>query len=101
MRSKRLLTALVFGVGLIIALLWLLNGSSTGLPAARAADLHVCPTGCAYSSVQAAVDAASAGDVIKVATGTYTDVSTRAGVTQVVYIDKGVTIRGGYTTAFD
>jgi len=55
------------------------------------------------------VDAASTGDVIKIATGTYTDVHGRlvpAGygypppsgiITQVVYITKTVTIRGGYT----
>ena len=33
-----------------------------------ATELHVCPSGCPYASVQAAVDAASTGDVIKVAT---------------------------------
>jgi uncharacterized repeat protein (TIGR01451 family) len=66
-----------------------------------------------YATVQAAVDAADdPGDVIKVATGVYTGVSARpapagyveapAGglVTQVVYITKTVTVRGGYTTAF-
>ena len=100
MKSNRLLITLVLGVGLTVALLWLLSGPGTGLPAVHAADLHVCPSGCAYSSIQAAVDAASDGDVIKVATGTYTGVSARAGVTQVVYINKSVTIRGGYTTAF-
>ena len=100
MKGKRLLTTLVLGVGLTMALLWLLSGPGTGLPAVRAADLHVCPSGCAYSSIQAAVDAASGGDVIKVATGTYTGVSARAGVTQVVYISKSITIQGGYTTAF-
>jgi parallel beta-helix repeat protein len=36
--------------------------------------------------------------VIKVAAGTYTGVSARAGVTQTVYISKTVTIQGGYTT---
>jgi PKD repeat protein len=45
------------------------------------------------------VDAANSGDVIKVASGTYTGVHARAGVTQVVYVSKTVTIRGGYTTA--
>jgi hypothetical protein len=100
MKSKRLLTTLVLGVGLTMALLWLLSGPGTRLPAVRAADLHVCPSGCAYSSIQAAVDDASDGDVIKVATGTYTGVSARAGVTQVVYINKSVTIRGGYTITF-
>jgi hypothetical protein len=58
--------------------------------------------------VQAAVDAADEpSDVIKVANGTYTDVSVRPRVditttgvaTQVVYISKTVTIRGGYTAA--
>jgi len=44
------------------------------------------------------VDAANDGDVIKVATGVYTGISTRAGVTQVVYISKTVTVQGGYTT---
>jgi len=61
-------------------------------------ELHVCSSGCAYTSVQAAVDAASDGDVIKVASGTYTGVSAREGVIQMAYIDKTITLRGGYTT---
>ncbi|HNT76230.1 MAG TPA: BMP family ABC transporter substrate-binding protein, partial [Anaerolineae bacterium] len=60
---------------------------------------YVCLSGCPYASVQAAVDDAGEGDLIKVAAGTYTGVSARAGVTQMVYLDKGVTIQGGYTTA--
>ncbi len=51
-------------------------------------------------TVQYAVDAASDGDVIKVAQGTYTDIHARAGITQVVYISKTVTIRGGYDATF-
>ncbi len=63
-----------------------------------AADLHVCPVGCAFTSIQDAVDAASDGDIIKIAEGTYTGVSARAGVTQVAYISKTITLQGGYTT---
>ena len=79
--------------------------------------LYVAPTGqdaandCADSTapcatVQHAVDMARPGNEIRVAAGTYTDVSARPRndtlttgvVTQVVYISKTVTIRGGYTT---
>ncbi len=59
-----------------------------------------------YTSIQAAVDAAVPGDQIRVAAGTYTDIHvlsrndiTSSGVvTQVLYISKTVTLRGGYTT---
>lgn len=78
---------------------------------ALAAELTVCPAGpptCEYTSIQAAVDVAAEGDVIKVAAGTYTDVhvrprrdiTTTGVVTQVVYLAKSITLRGGYTTAF-
>jgi uncharacterized repeat protein (TIGR01451 family) len=50
------------------------------------------------ATVQHAVDAAAPGDEIRVATGIYTGVQARAGVTQVVYISETVTVRGGYTT---
>ena len=99
---------LALGFSLVAALLWLMGGSIASVtaapaplaaPNASATELHVCPSGCAYSSVQAAVDAAGDGDVIKVAAGTYTGVSARNGVTQAVYISKTVTIRGGYTTS--
>ncbi len=38
---------------------------------ALAANLDVCPTGCAYTSIQNAVDDAANGDVIRVARGRY------------------------------
>lgn len=78
--------------------------------------LTVCPVGppdCDYAVVQDAVDAAAEGDVIKMATGIYTGVEGRpvpAGylnpppsgvITQVVYISKTLTVRGGYTTTND
>lgn len=81
-------------------------------PASSRAALTVCPAGpptCGYATVQAAVDAAAAGDIIQVAAGVYTDLHPRpapAGytgatiITQVVYLTKTVTIQGGYTTSF-
>ena len=117
MKKRGLLVTLAFGFGLTLALLWVLGIQrplavaalgieQTKVYNAPAAELHVCLSGCAYSSVQAAVDAAGDGDVIKVAAGTYTDMHVRARndvtttglVTQVVYISKTLTIQGGYTT---
>jgi uncharacterized repeat protein (TIGR01451 family) len=51
--------------------------------------------------VQEAVEVAQDGDVIQVAAGTYTDLhlDPYRTITQVVYVRKSVTIRGGYTTA--
>ena len=57
------------------------------------------------ATVQRAVDVASPGDEIRVASATYTDITVRPRqdvttsgvVTQVVYLTKTVTIRGGYT----
>jgi hypothetical protein len=91
--------------------LWLLSGSfsSQAAPALSpgegpAAELHVCPSGCAYSSIQAAVDAAAPGATIKVAAGIYTGVQHIASLdtatftaTQSVAITKSLTVRGGYT----
>lgn len=50
-----------------------------------------------YASVQAAVDAASTRDTIKVA-GYCAGVQARGGVTQTLYLSKTLTLRGGYTT---
>jgi hypothetical protein len=100
MKIEKMLVALIFGLGLTLGLVWLLGGGLPvrAAPQAPMAELHVCPSGCAYSSIQTAVDAADPGDVIKVAQSDYTDVHQRSGITQVVYISKTVTIRGGYTT---
>jgi parallel beta-helix repeat protein len=97
---------LILGVGLTSVLLSLLGHASAMPPVAQVASYTVCSNGCNFSTIQAAVDAARDGDVIKVAEGIYTDVHTKprndfltAGVvTQVVYISKTVAIQGGYTT---
>ena len=52
-----------------------------------------------YSGVQAAVDAAATDDEIRVAAGTYAGVTFNATsvTTQTVYLNKTLTLRGGYT----
>jgi hypothetical protein len=115
MKHKHLLIPFVLGLGLALGLVWL---SAYAQGPDSYSTYHVAPscTGVpapCYTSVQEAVDAADdVGDVIKVATGMYTGVSARpapAGyveapasgmITQVVYITKTVTVRGGYTTTF-
>jgi len=52
------------------------------------------PCGACYATVQGAVSAADPGDEILVAEGVYT----RNGASWVAFINKGITVRGGYTT---
>ncbi|MBM4460107.1 MAG: DUF11 domain-containing protein [Chloroflexi bacterium] len=75
---------------------------ASGASSPALAEWHVClagPPTCNYASIQAAVDAASPGDLIKVAAGVYLGVNNYGGLSQAVYVSKTVTIRGGYTTA--
>jgi len=51
-------------------------------------------------TVQHAVDWSDPDDEIRVATGAYTGVQARGGMTQVVYISQTVTVRGGYSSDF-
>ncbi|HEY73372.1 MAG: hypothetical protein DRJ03_26630 [Chloroflexi bacterium] len=80
------------------ALLLLLRGPAP----ARADSPHYVASDCTgvsspcHTTIQDAVNAASPGDEIRVATGTYTGVQTLGGGVQLVYISKTVTIRGGY-----
>jgi hypothetical protein len=97
MKSKTLFIVLVLGIGLTLSILWVLGARITTVAAFPMGELHVCPSGCTYDNVQAAVDAASEGDIIKVAEGTYTGVNSREEVTQTVYLSKSLTIQGGYT----
>ena len=104
MKTRSLFAAFMVGLGLVLALLWALEGrAALGLEpgldvASPSVERQVCLSGCAYSSVQDAVDAANNGDVVKVAQGVYTGVQFREWGTQTVYISKTITIRGGYTT---
>jgi parallel beta-helix repeat protein len=116
-RTILLSVALLGGMVLALTLALLMNRASVVL--AAPGTLYVAPGGnCngaspCYATIQAAVDAANDEDVIKVAAGTYTginvrprdDVATTGTVTQVVYVDKSITLQGGYAitdwSAFD
>ena len=105
------LVASLLGLALLALGLWL---GQAALVQAQPGVLYVAPGGsCSgtpncFANVQAAVDDAASGDEIRVAAGMYTDISARSRnditttgvVTQVVYISKTVTIRGGYNTSF-
>lgn len=97
---SRLHFSLLVTVGLLaLCVVWIV---ATGAVAAgsTSSEWHVCPAGpaaCDFDDVQAAVDGASPGDVVKIAEGIYTDIHARAGITQVVYISKTLGLYGGYT----
>jgi len=101
MKTRQLLVPLTLGLGL----LWVLSG---GLSVRADPGNVYCvdPGGGSYpdectevfTNVQAAVDAASGGEEIRVAGGVYTGVHQRESITQVVFISKTVTVRGGYTS---
>jgi hypothetical protein len=101
-------------VGLSLSALALLFGRVASVQASPSIH-YVAPGGSCgggvpncFANVQAAVDAASPGDEIRVAAGAFndihvrprSDVTTTGVVTQSVYITKTVTIRGGYSTDF-
>ena len=63
-------------------------------------EWHVCQSGGAdFTTIQAAVDNAQPGDMIKVAAATYTESKMVSGTPYNLYITKTVIIRGGYTCA--
>ena len=112
-RFLHLAAVLALGLGLVLGLLWALGSGATPVTAAPqprplqgpgdvycVAPISQTYAGCTrvFTCVQYAMDAAIGGEVIKVAEGTYTDVHQRSSFTQVIYLDKSVTVRGGYTT---
>lgn len=77
----------------------LVAGAFIAMPTCVSADTEwtVCPSGCDFAELQPAIDGAAAGDSIKIATGDYTTLTTISGKTQIAYLDKSLTLRGGYS----
>ena len=74
------------------------SGSLTAAP--QVSEFHVCKGGGAnFTTIQAAVDAAQPGDVIKVAAATYIEAKLVSATQYNLYLNKTVSILGGYTCA--
>ncbi|HOU14248.1 MAG TPA: right-handed parallel beta-helix repeat-containing protein [Anaerolineae bacterium] len=107
-RLSKIQAAITLGLSLL--LFWLpserLQGSAgkLGTPVSSGGVvLLVCLAGppvCDYQTIQAAVDQVGNNGLIKVAAGMYSGVNTYGGLSQVVYISKSLTIRGGYLPDF-
>lgn len=113
--QRRLFLLTLTPIATLVMLMCLFSGIQQSFPllasppVSPTGELRVCPSGCPYVSIQAAVDAANPGDVIKVAASVYTDLHNRPAVNfnsatdtvrQVVYLNKPITLQGGYTSAF-
>jgi hypothetical protein len=119
--NRALLFALALALGLIFALVWTAAGPVSPTVRAMPGDpvllephdldfdvIRVATTGentpaCGTEeepcrTVQYAADKALPGDEIRVAAGTYTGTNDYGGLSQLVYLTKTLTIRGGYST---
>jgi len=113
MTKKNLLFPPILALSLLISLFFLLSylpqtASAAGTTRYVAPGANCGTASPCYATIQEAVDASSNEDEILIAQGTYTGVSGRPRadivttglVTQVVYIDKSLSITGGYSTAW-
>jgi hypothetical protein len=119
--NRHLLIALGLALGLSVALVWLVGGPISreaqampgdpspverdriGEGVIRVATSGEDTPGCGGEgnpchTVQYAADEALPGDEIRVAAGTYTGTNSYGGLSQVVYLTRTLTVRGGYTT---
>lgn len=103
-RSLLSLFCFVVSLGLLAVTMLAVAGSALAQPTTRHVATSGVDTGdCAdpanpCQTIQYAVDQASGGDLVKIATGVYTDVQTQGSLSQVVYLTKTLTLQGGYTT---
>lgn len=106
----KLLVSVIIGFTVLITMMFALQQTQQ-IGHAGSDTLCVVPAGAAtgpfapchlvFTSVQDAVDTAVSGQQIWIATGVYTDVHTRNFVSQVIYLDKSVTLQGGFTIPFE
>ena len=87
-------------MGLSAQSVWADPGPLYVAPSPTGDDNNPCSSIQPCATVQHAVDLAETSDEVLVATGVYTGVQARDAMTQVVYISKTVTIRGGYNSDF-
>lgn len=82
----------------LIAMLTAVHGL---VPLAQAEIRCVSPAGggC-FTTIQGAIDATSPGDTIRVAEGTYTGSTIVSGATYNFYINKTITLEGGWNSTF-
>lgn len=97
-----LLSAAVLLAALLVEIGWL--AGAPGSARSLGQVLYVAPGGSCggaapcYASIQAAADQAVAGDEIRAAAGVYSGTNTQGGLSQVVYLSKSLSLRGGFTT---
>ncbi|MEJ5309106.1 MAG: right-handed parallel beta-helix repeat-containing protein [Anaerolineae bacterium] len=103
MRLLNLLLTLALSFAALLLLAWGITAAPSTryvAPGANCAGATPC-----YATLQAAINAAQTGDEIRVAQGVYTDVTAfpyalggwMQTITQALFIDKSLTVRGGYT----
>lgn len=110
MTKNKWMLPLIIGLGCVLLLLWFLEPETQAIAKVENVPFawHVSINGLDVTecgseinpcrTIQYAIDKAQAGDSVLVAAGVYSDVQQRNAITQVVYIDKDITLRGGYTT---
>jgi hypothetical protein len=113
---QRLLLASALGLGLTLGVTILLAGPLPARAGPAAAVRYVTTTGRDFVSslpndctnpkdpcgrLRHAVSRANPGDEIHVAERLYTDLHSLSGVMQVVYVDRSIVVRGGYTSDQD